>query len=237
VPGRVRRVDPVTGIIAMVAGGGSEVACGVGRGDGGPARGACVAAMALAVGPDGTLVIADGHRLRSVDPETGSITSAPYVADPFTGFGGLAFDVRGAVVASHSGRVMRIGRDEEAAVVIAGNGSSDVCGDGGPADEACIGRAWDVAVDGGDVLIAEGRGFGASPPVTAASRPSPATAGMPVPRTVAVATIDRRRRRASTSWPALRSIRPATCSCSTAAPRRGAIGYDASSVRPGWSRP
>jgi hypothetical protein len=161
VDGRVRRVDPDTGLITTVAVGLNEQQCdGAGNaGDGGPARDACVAPDVIAVARDGTLAIAEGPRLRFVDADTGVITSSPYVAEPYGGYGALAFDADGDVVARRFGepigQVVRVRRDSDAAVVIAGNGTFASCGDDGPAIDACVAYPWDLAVDGSDVYVSE----------------------------------------------------------------------------------
>lgn len=65
--GRVRRVDAVTGVITTVAGNGALFSS---AGDGGPATAASVHPWKVAVGPDGSIFVADrqNHRVRKVSP-------------------------------------------------------------------------------------------------------------------------------------------------------------------------
>ena len=70
---RIRRIDAATGVITTVVGDGVEGASG----DGGPAAQARIShPHGLAVGADGTIVVADtwNHRIRRVDGATGIIT-------------------------------------------------------------------------------------------------------------------------------------------------------------------
>ena len=80
--GRLRSIDPKTGIVTTVAGGTSIH-------DGGPATEAFVSnPRGLAVGPDGAVYIADmqSDRVRRVDAETGVITTV--AGSGGRGFGG-----------------------------------------------------------------------------------------------------------------------------------------------------
>ncbi|MEO0815111.1 MAG: hypothetical protein AAFY60_19780, partial [Myxococcota bacterium] len=65
---KVRRVDLTTGIVSTVVGDGAECAMSTGCGVGGPALDASLqGAAGISVGPDGTLYVADGFQIYSVD--------------------------------------------------------------------------------------------------------------------------------------------------------------------------
>ena len=83
---RVRRIDPVTGLVETVAGrldgpGGGVPGCSDPTdpcGDGGPATEAWMELTSMVVAPDGALLLGDAgvtNRIRRVDPETGIIHS------------------------------------------------------------------------------------------------------------------------------------------------------------------
>lgn len=126
---RVRRVDALTGVITTVAGIGDGVTsagCGY-SGDGGPAITAQLTApTGVAVGPDGDVYIADAGTFWRDD--------RPW----------------------RNGRIRRVDAETGIITTVAGNGSHDYCGDGGPATQACLAIPWDVAVDAaGNVFIAD----------------------------------------------------------------------------------
>jgi streptogramin lyase len=96
---RIRRIDPVTGIITTIAGTGTLGDSG----DGGPATAARLTLpRGLTVAPDGSLYVADAgaHRIRRIDP-AGVITTVAGVGQRHcTGDGGPAAD---AALAAPSG--------------------------------------------------------------------------------------------------------------------------------------
>lgn len=185
---RVRRVDAASGIINTVAGNGEHVI----GGDGGPATNASFAGIAaLAVAPDGDLVILGGFhpRVRRVDAATGIIaTVAGGSGEGFSGDGGpatgatfrlgasgVAVDRHGHVYVADTSnaRVRRIDAIAGIITTVAGNGTAPgaIDGEGGdPADDLGDGRAAtavalvprDVAVDAaGNLFILSG--FAQSP--------------------------------------------------------------------------
>jgi RHS repeat-associated protein len=146
----VRKVDR-NGIITTVAGTGVR---GYG-GDGGPATQAQLySPNGLAVGPDGSVYISDwgNHRVRRVSPDA-IITTVAGTGDSslFSGDDGPATQARlrnptglalspdGSLYIVDSGnyRVRRVGPDGIIHTV-AGNGSQDFSGDGGPATKAAL---------------------------------------------------------------------------------------------------
>jgi RHS repeat-associated protein/uncharacterized repeat protein (TIGR01451 family) len=144
---RVRRVAP-DGIISTVAG---AIESGFG-GDGGPATLARLNSVQdVAVGPDGSLYIADGvnHRIRRVGPDGIISTVAGTGVSGFGGDGGPAtlaqLDVPESVAMGPDGslyiadtgnhRIRRLSPDGIISTV-AGTGASGFGGDGGPATQA-----------------------------------------------------------------------------------------------------
>jgi RHS repeat-associated protein len=159
---RVRRVGP-DGVITTVAGNGLFGT----DGDGGPATQASLRNIErVAVGPDGSLYIADNTaRLRRVGPD-GIITTVAGngIYGDFTGDGGLATQAQlgtargvaagpdgslyiAAVAANQGFRIRRVGPD---GIITTVAGSDDpglqASGDGGPATQATLGVVPDVAV-------------------------------------------------------------------------------------------
>ncbi|KPJ62653.1 hypothetical protein AMK68_04655, partial [candidate division KD3-62 bacterium DG_56] len=172
---RVRKVD-ANGIITTVAGGGHPAD---GVGDDGPAVEAAVSPYGLALGPDGSLYIAEGgvHRVRKVDP-AGMITTVagdgwmnPGVGHGrFQGDGGPAiqaslnhpYDVAVApdgtlyIADLENVRVRQLDR-HGIITTYAGTENGGDQGDGGPAREAALGYAWGLATGpDGTLYIAEG---------------------------------------------------------------------------------
>ncbi len=122
--GRVRKIGP-DGIVSTVAGGGS---CGPGIGDNGPATSACLGRpQGIALGPDGSLYIADSdnHRIRRVDKGGFIATLAGTGIQGYGGDGGpatqaylnwpndVAVGSDGSVYFSdgHNNRIRRVGTD------------------------------------------------------------------------------------------------------------------------------
>ncbi|MGH8905996.1 MAG: NHL repeat-containing protein [Egibacteraceae bacterium] len=174
---RVRKVD-FSGVITTVAG--SDV---VGfSGDGGPAAAAqFVGPVGLAVDGDGNLYIADtdpnledtrntdANRVRRVDP-SGIITTVagigpygfsgdggPATAARFDGPWGLAVDADGDLYIADLGnsRVRRVDLPIGVITTVAGRGDRDFSGDGGRATAASLRGPWAVAVDAGNLYIAD----------------------------------------------------------------------------------
>ncbi len=157
---RVRRVDP-RGVITTVAGNGTPGFSG----DGGPATKAELNRPSdIAVGPDGSLYIADSFnlRVRRVDPRGVITTVAGNGTLGFSGDGGPATQAalgnnRGGFVAvgpdsslyiSDNGNE-RIRRVDPRGVIttIAGNGTPGSRGDGGPATQAELSTPLGISLD------------------------------------------------------------------------------------------
>lgn len=160
---RVCRIDRLTGAAIVVAGTGRP---GFG-GDGGPAvRAALDWPSALAFDRRGDLYIADAgnHRIRKVDRRTGVISTV--AGDGDTGPGGDIGDDGPAVRAhlywptdlgvapngdlfiadTEHNRVRRVDRRTGVITTVAGNGSTGLHGDGGPAKEASLSSPTGIAL-------------------------------------------------------------------------------------------
>jgi len=167
---RIRRVDAATGIITTVAGSGRYDFCG----DGGPAISACLKnPEGLAVDADGNLFIADvnNSRIRRVDAVTQFITTvAGSSLFFFCGDGGpatsaclespraVAFGAGGNLLIADTGdhRVREVDAATGIITTVAGNGTYGICGDGGPAIDACVGFPEALAVGSdGSLFIAD----------------------------------------------------------------------------------
>jgi uncharacterized protein (TIGR03437 family) len=160
----VRKVSTggtITTAVGTPAGFGSD-------GDGGPATSATlVNPTGLAIGPDGSLYVADAttYRVRVVTPDGNINTLAGNGRNAFAGDGGpatkasigaingVAVDGAGNVYIADTTnhRVRRVGIDGTITTV-AGTGNPGSSGDGGPATAAQLNRPWDVAVDSGGTL-------------------------------------------------------------------------------------
>jgi sugar lactone lactonase YvrE len=175
---RIRRIDAKTGIITTVAGSGPEFTGSFG-GDGGPANRARLnSPFGVVVDEADNLFIADGlnNRIRRVDAKTGIITTV--AGDGFKGdFGqgrfkgdggpaieaslsiptGLALDSKGNLYIADifNLRVRQVDTSGKISTV-AGNGSFDFSGDGGPATVASLINPQDIVADGaGNLFIAD----------------------------------------------------------------------------------
>jgi RHS repeat-associated protein len=153
---RVRRIGP-DGIITTVAGTGTSGSSG----DGGPATQARIdGPMAVAVGSDGSLYIADSGNdcIRRVGPDGIITTVAGIGFSGFSGDGGpatqaqfdypvgVAVDSAGSlyIVDSDNNRIRQV-RPDGIIITLAGNGTSGFSGDGGPALQAQFDYPYGVA--------------------------------------------------------------------------------------------
>lgn len=143
-------------------------------GDGQPATEASVAGPSgLAVGPDGTLYVADtfNGRIRAVDPVTGTIRTVAGDGTQYR-FQGLpnewsttvsrptaiALDPVGNILLtdSDSHLIRRWDCRKKIITRVAGTGAAQFSGDGGPSVEASVSYPFGVAVDGqGNIYIAD----------------------------------------------------------------------------------
>ena len=160
---RVRMVS-ISGAISTFAGTGS---CSY-SGDAGPATNASMnTPRALALGPDGSLYIAEGDRVRKVNP-AGIITTvagtstAGYSGDGSPATAAQLSNVNGVVVDSNGNVYIgdtsnnRVRRVDPSGIIttVAGTGVSGAAGDGGPATTAQV-SAYSVALDAsGNLYIA-----------------------------------------------------------------------------------
>ena len=167
---RIRRVNRATGIITTVAGNGTAGFSG----DGGPATEAMLNNPGgVVLDATGNLLIADtdNHRIRRVDLVTGTITTvAGSGEDSLSGDGGLAVaagisypsdvSIDGAgnlfIADAGNGLIRKVAADTNVITTVAGDGSFQLSGDGGPATEAGLNDARNVAIDsGGNLFIAD----------------------------------------------------------------------------------
>jgi RHS repeat-associated protein len=166
--GLIRRVTP-NGIITTVAGNGTS---GAFSGDGGPATAARLNSPGdVALGPDGSLYIADTYhlRIRRVGPDGTINTFAGNGLQGDEGDGGPATAARlnypraiavgadGAVYIAdeQNNRIRRVGTDG-IITTVAGIGTVGSTGDGGPATQASLTYPSDVAVGlDGSLYIAD----------------------------------------------------------------------------------
>lgn len=157
---RIRRVDAATGIITTVAGNGEHGYSG----DDGPATQAMLASpIAVTCNDEGDLYIADhrNSRIRKVDAATGIITTVAGNGNQgFSGDGGPAtqaaislprdgaLDPDGALYIADGGnnRIRKVAPDGTITTV-AGTGSTEFSGDGGPAHKANLSMPYSIALD------------------------------------------------------------------------------------------
>lgn len=164
---QVRKLTP-DGRVSTFAGTGTCSSSG----DGGPATSATInGAAGLAMGPDGSLYIADGYgaRIRKVAPDGTITTVAGTGTNGTTGDGGAAtsaqiYSPRGIAVDLY-GNLYISGRDSDrvrkvtpAGVIstLIGNGTGSSTGDGGAASSATVNFVYGVAAGpDGSVYVAE----------------------------------------------------------------------------------
>ena len=166
---RIRRIDAASGIISTVAG---AVTSGF-AGDGGPASGARFNSPThIAFDRSGNLYISDqgNNRVRRIDAATGIITTfaGNGTGNGALGDGGpatnasiwqsdeLAFDPAGNLLIGdvYHSSIRKVDRNTGVITTIAGNGSYNPGGDGGPALSAGLGFRFVFAVDpAGNIYI------------------------------------------------------------------------------------
>lgn len=168
---RVRRVDAGTSLITTIAGNGSKVYSG----DGGPGpRAGLVEPNGVALDAAGkTLLIADvaGHRIRSVDLSTGTISTfagtglarhegdgGPASTCSIWGARAVAVGPDGTVyILEREGNTLRAVDPHSGLIAtIAGTGRKGYSGDGGPAREATFNGPKELAADrSGNLFIVD----------------------------------------------------------------------------------
>ena len=157
---RIRKVD-AAGIISTVAGNGRARARtqtqGLG-GDGGPATAANLDSPGgVTVDGAGNLFIAEGQRVRKVDPPGIISTVASGLRFPRAvvadGAGNL-FLAEGSRIIAEGGRILKV--DPSGTITTVAGYAFDLVGDGGPATSARLVNPQAVAVDGaGNVFISD----------------------------------------------------------------------------------
>lgn len=161
---RVRRMDATTGVISTVAGNGTQ---GFG-GDTGPATEASLAyPSGIALDSHQNLFIADqvNNRIRRVDAGTGLISTVAGGGNGGDGIAatsaslnypaGVTVDSAGNLLIADSSnhRVRRVDAATGLISTVAGNGTPDFIGDGGPASEASLSFPTAVSLDGASNLF------------------------------------------------------------------------------------
>lgn len=166
---KVRRVDPVSGLLGTVAGTGDSGSSG----DGGPAtRAALNEPTGLVLdGARRILYLADrgNHRVRAVDLQTGLVrTVAGTGGEGFSGDGGpatsarlsrphgVSLDGEGNLLIADFGNgvVRRVSRVSGVISTLAGNGQPGFSGDGGPATLASMSGVYACVLDAAGNLYA-----------------------------------------------------------------------------------
>jgi len=160
---RVRRVS-ASGIITTVAGNGEAGFSG----DGGPATGAQLMPIGVAVNAAGNLYIAESSRVRKVSSSGIITTIAGNDTAGFSGDGGpatsaqlnsvegLAVDAAGNLYITETYNRVRKVSSNGIITTLAGNGTQGFSGDGGPVTSAQLSGPHGVAVDGaGNLYIAD----------------------------------------------------------------------------------
>jgi sugar lactone lactonase YvrE len=167
---RVRRIDLATGIITTVAGTGEAAYTG----DGVLGTEAALAGPSgLAFGPDGQLYLADtfNGRIRALDLTSGVISTVAGDGSEYRFQGvagefstslsrpyGIAVDREGSILItdSDSHLIRRWDRRRKIITLVAGNGTAQFGGDGGPPQASSLNYPFGVAVVGqGNIYIAD----------------------------------------------------------------------------------
>jgi sugar lactone lactonase YvrE len=154
---RILRVEKDNRVY-LAAGNGSSKASG----DGGPAQKAGMFPLSLALGPDGSLYVADheNHRIRKIFSDGTIETLAGTGQAGFSGDGGLAWKAQlndptgvaadqanNVYIADHGNHRIRVVRPNGTIETLAGNGQEGFAGDDGPALVAKLSSPWSVTVD------------------------------------------------------------------------------------------
>ena len=179
--GYVRRIDAQTGIITTIAGNGGPNF----GGDGGPATAATlVHPTGIAADSSGNLYIADAGdvRIRKINAITGIIGTiagtghvleagdgGSALAASFVALGAVAIDSGGNLSLIDGDRVRRIASATGVIATVAGNGTSGLSGDGGPATQAQLNLPSGLALDSAANLYIADTGNGRIREVTAAT--------------------------------------------------------------------
>jgi sugar lactone lactonase YvrE len=166
----IRRVDVLTGIITTVAG---VQGPGGFSGDAGPALAAQLnQPEGLAVDGLGDLFVADSrnNRIRRIDTQSGVVTTvAGNGVLGFSGDGGAATSAaiqaplaiavdagRNLYIAdTNNSRIRRVDAGTQRIATVAGSATSGFAGDGGPATSAQLNTPRGIAIDAGNLYIAD----------------------------------------------------------------------------------
>jgi sugar lactone lactonase YvrE len=174
---RIRRID-VAGTITTIAGASTDGQGGGYSGDGGPATAAHHSEpLGLTLAADGAVLVADSynHRIRRIDPATGTITTIAGAgqAGPLGGFSGdggpasaaalkfptaTALTAEGDLLLSDSGnhRIRLVSAATGAIATVAGSGTGGFDGDGQLASTAALNRPMGlIASADGSIVLAD----------------------------------------------------------------------------------
>lgn len=166
---RVRKVDAISGLISTICGTGS----GGFSGDNGPAISAQFSNPSdLAIGPDGSLYVADydNYRIRKIDLATGIISTVagngeatytgnniPAIQSTINSYQHFTIDNNGDMLIADNNRIRKIDMGTGIIHTIAGNGVAGFSGDNGLATAAQISNPGGIGVDKyNNIYIGEG---------------------------------------------------------------------------------
>ncbi len=159
---RVRRIDAATGIVRTVAGIDIAGSGGYGGDGGAPVNARLRNPWAVALGPDGTLFIADtgNNRIRAVTPQANGSpsTGGGTIGTVVNGYAprALAVDGAGRLFFGGSGYAdVSVWDGANVSVYVNSQGIPGFSGDGGPAIDGRISTARGLAVYGGALFIAD----------------------------------------------------------------------------------